>query len=62
MNPILDIAKIKKWITNDTLLDHAPNTDANQISVPYKISPSPPPKINNTCCIATRYIILILLF
>jgi hypothetical protein len=45
MNPILDIAKIKKWITNDTVLDHAPNTDTNEISVPHKIIPSSHPKI-----------------
>jgi len=44
MNPILDIAKIKKWITNDNVPDHAPTSDTNEISVPYKITPSPHPK------------------
>jgi len=59
MNPILDIAKIKKWITNDTVLDHAQNIDKNEISVPYKkpLSHFPPPKIFRTCCIATRYVL-----
>ena len=40
MNPILDIAKIKEWITNDNVPDHAPTTDTNEISVPHKITPS----------------------
>jgi hypothetical protein len=44
MNPILDIAKIKEWITNDTVPDHAPTTDTNEISVPRKITLSPHPK------------------
>ena len=44
MNPILDIAKIKKCITNDTVLDHTPNNDTNEISVPYKITPFPLPQ------------------
>ena len=47
MNPISDIPKIKKWTNNDTLLDHAPITVTNEISVPYKkpLSPHPtPPK------------------
>jgi len=43
MNPILDIAKIKNWITKDDVPDHAPTTDTNEISVPYKIKPSPTP-------------------
>jgi len=44
MNPILDIAKIKEWITNDNVPDHAPTTDTNEISVPHKITPPPHPK------------------
>jgi len=58
MNPILVIAKIKKWINNDTVLDHVQNTDTNEISVSYKktLSHTPPPKISHTCCIATRYV------
>ena len=51
MNPILDIAKIKNWITNDDVRDHAP-TDTNEISVPYKITPSPHPKSPHTCRIS----------
>jgi len=48
MNPILDIAKIKEWITNDNVPDHAPTTDTNEISVPHKITPSPHPKKHPT--------------
>jgi hypothetical protein len=48
MNPILDIAKIKEWITNDNIPDQAPTTDANEISVPHRITPSPHPKKHPT--------------
>jgi hypothetical protein len=48
MNPILDITKIKDWITNDNVPDHAPTTDTNEISVPHKITPSPHPKKHST--------------
>jgi len=42
MNPILDTAKTKAWITNDTLPDHAPTTDTKEISVSQKtLSPHP---------------------
>jgi len=48
MNPILDIAKIKDWITNDNVPNHASTTDTNEISVPHKITPSPDPKVHPT--------------
>ena len=48
MNHILDITKIKDWITNDNVPDHAPTTDTNEISVPHKITPSPHPKKHPT--------------
>ena len=44
MNPILDIAKITEWITNDNVPDDAPTIDTNEISVPHKITPSSRPK------------------
>jgi len=43
MNPILDIAKIKEWVTNNNVPDHATTTDTNEISVPHNITPSPHP-------------------
>jgi len=48
MNPILDKAKIKEWITNDNVPDHAPTADTNENSVPHKINPSPHPKEHPT--------------
>ena len=48
MNPILDIAKIKEWITNDNIPDQAPTTDTNEILVPHRITPSPHPKKHPT--------------
>ena len=34
MSPILDIAKTKAWIINDSVPNHAPTTDTKEISVP----------------------------
>ena len=45
MKPILDITKIKKWITNDTLLDHAPNTHTELDTIQNNPFPHTLPKI-----------------
>jgi len=36
------------WITNDTVPDHAPTTDTNEVAVPHTITPSPHPKKHPT--------------
>ena len=43
MNPILDIAKIEKWITNDNVPDHALTTENKRDLRPIQNNPFPTP-------------------